>query len=217
MSDLIVFGTGDVAQLADFYFSNDSDRRVVAFTVDGAFLKQDSFCGKPVVPFEEISQHYPTTRHAFFVALGYAKLNKVRAEKVAAARAQGYRIASYVSSKATIFSDFKAGENVFILEDNTIQPFVRIGNNVTLWSGNHLGHHSTIRDNVFISSHVVVSGGCDIGENCFLGVNSTLRDNITLGKFVVVAAGATVMKNCEERTLVRPAESEAKVVNRNLI
>jgi hypothetical protein len=37
MSDLIVFGTGDVAQLADFYFANDSDKRVVAFTVGGAF------------------------------------------------------------------------------------------------------------------------------------------------------------------------------------
>ena len=52
------------------------------------------------------------------------------------------------------------GDNCFILEDNTVQPFVTIGNNVTLWSGNHIGHDSVIEDDCFISSHVVVSGTC---------------------------------------------------------
>ncbi len=37
-----------------------------------------------------------------------------------------------------------------LLEDNTIQPFVSIGN-VTLWSGNHIGHHSTIHDHYSVS------------------------------------------------------------------
>jgi sugar O-acyltransferase (sialic acid O-acetyltransferase NeuD family) len=212
MSDLIVFGTGDVAQLADFYFSNDSDRRVVAFTVDGAFLKQDSFCGKPVVPFEEISQHYPTTRHAFFVALGYAKVNRVRGEEVGAGRGQGYRIAFYVSSKATIFYDFKAGENVFILEDNTIQPFVRIGNNVTLWSGNHVGHHSVIEDDCFIASHVVISGGVRIGAGTFVGVNVTIRDRVQIGQRCMLGAGSLILADAADESVFSPGSTERSKV-----
>ena len=212
MSDLIVFGTGDVAQLADFYFSNDSDSRVVAFTVDGALLKRDSFCGKPVVPFEEISQHYPANRHSFFAAVGYTKLNKVRAEKVAVARSQGYRISSYVSSKATVFSDFQAGENVFILEDNTIQPFAQIGNNVTLWSGNHIGHHSVIEDDCFIASHVVVSGGVRIGAGTFVGVNVTIRDRVQIGKRCVLGAGSLILSDAPDESVFSSGATERSKV-----
>src|SRR5205085_4920123 len=98
-------------------------------------------------------------RFGFFVAVSYAKLKALRAERVAAARAAGYRLVSYLSSRATVFPGFEPGENCFILEDNTIQPFARVGENVTLWSGNHIGHHSVVEDDVFIASHVVVSGG----------------------------------------------------------
>ena len=69
---------------------------------------------------------------------------------------KGYDFYSYVSPKATVLTN-KIGENCFILEDNTIQPFVEIGNNCVLWSGNHIGHHGKIDDHVFITSHCVVS------------------------------------------------------------
>ncbi len=35
---LVIFGAGDIAQLAHYYFSTDSDYDVVAFTVDAAYL-----------------------------------------------------------------------------------------------------------------------------------------------------------------------------------
>src|SRR4029453_3467230 len=113
----------------------------------------ETFVDLPLVPFEEIAALYPPDRYDFFVALSYAKLNAVRAAKCAAARALGYTLPSYVSSRATVFADLSHGDNCFILEDNTIQPFARIGNNVTLWSGNHIGHHSAIEDDVFMASH----------------------------------------------------------------
>ena len=128
-----------------------------------------------------------------FVALAYAKMNGVRKDKYLAAKAQGYELASYVSSFATVLNDGKIGDNVFLLEDNTIQPFVTIGNNVTLWSGNHIGHHSTIRDHSFLASQIVVSGGVLIEEQCFIGVNATLRDHITVGTRCVIGAGALLL------------------------
>jgi UDP-3-O-[3-hydroxymyristoyl] glucosamine N-acyltransferase len=109
------------------------------------------------------------------------------------------------------------GDNCFILENNVIQPFVRVGNNVTLWSGNHIGHHSTIGDHCFISSHVVISGSCEIGENCFLGVNATVRDNVKLGPFVVASSGAILMEDCPERTVVTPTKSMQRRIDRDII
>lgn len=214
---LIIFGSGDIAQLAHYYFSSDSNYEVVAFTVDAAYITGTEFCGLPAVPFEELANLYSPDTHEIFIALSYSKLNQLRKEKYLAAKALGYRIASYVSSHATVLNEGRIGDNCFILEDNTIQPFVTIGNNVTLWSGNHIGHHSTIHDHCFIASHVVISGGVDIGESCFIGVNATLRDHIKVGEKCVIGAGALLFADAEpEGVYIGQASERAKVPSTRL-
>lgn len=205
---LVIFGTGDIAQLAHYYFSTDSAYEVSAFVVDASYLDESIFCGLPVVAFEEVSQFFPPDSYDFFVALSYSKLNSVRKEKYLAARQKSYRLASFVSSKATVLNSGQIGENCFVLEDNTIQPFVNIGNNVTLWSGNHVGHHSVIHDHTFVASHVVISGGVTIGEQCFIGVNSTLRDHITVGDRCVIGAGAILLSDAAPEGVYRGPETE---------
>jgi sugar O-acyltransferase (sialic acid O-acetyltransferase NeuD family) len=196
---LVIFGAGDIAQLAHYYFSTDSEYEVVAFTVDAAYITEEKFCNLPVVPFEDIVNRYSPDTYQVFVALSYSKLNAVRK-------------ASFVSSKATVLNDGRIGENCFILEDNTIQPFATIGNNVTLWSGNHIGHHSIIKDHCFIASHVVVSGGVEIGEQCFIGVNATLRDHIKIGEKCVIGAGALMLTDAEpEGVYIGVATERSKV------
>lgn len=197
MNRLVIFGAGDIADVAHHYFSTDSDYEVVAFTVDREFLDRTELHGLPVVPFDEVAAKYSPDAHAMFVALSYSKLNATRRDKYIAAKALGYEMASYVSSKASVLNGHTIGENCFILEDNTIQPFATIGSNVTLWSGNHIGHHSVIADHTFIASHVVISGGCRIGEMCFIGVNATLRDHVRIGARCVIGAGALILSDAE--------------------
>ena len=209
---IVVFGIGEIAELADFYFTHDSGYEVVAFTVDSAFLKQHEFRKRPVVPFEEVAERFPPDRFGCFVAVSYAKINGVRTEKVAAAKAKGYWLASYLSSRATAFPGFELKENCFILEDNTIQPFATVGANVTFWSGNHIGHHSTIEDNVFMASHVVVSGGVRVGQGSFVGVNVTIRDHVMIGKKCVLGAGALVLEDQPDFSVIAPRGTERSPV-----
>lgn len=214
---LIIFGTGDIAQLAHFYFSRDTDYEIVAFTVDTSFITTTEFCNAPVIPFEEVSSLFAPNAHEIFIALSYSGLNQVRREKYLAAKALGYQIASYVSPHATVLNDFRIGENCLILEDNTIQPFAAIGNNVTLWSGNHIGHHSIIKDHTFIASHAVISGGVEIGEQCFIGVNATLRDHIKIGEKCVIGAGAILLTDAEpEGVYLGQATERSKVPSSRL-
>jgi len=214
---LVVFGSGDLAQLAHFYFSTESEYEVVAFTVDSAYLAATTFCSLPVVAFEEISKQYGPEQYELFIALGYSMLNTIRKEKYVASKTMGYRLASFISSRATVLNDRCIGENCFIFEDNTIQPFVTIGNNVTLWSGNHIGHHSTIKDHCFIASHVVISGGVEIGEQCFIGVNATLRDHIKIGEKCVIGAGALLLADAEpEGVYMGTATERARVPSTKL-
>jgi sugar O-acyltransferase (sialic acid O-acetyltransferase NeuD family) len=214
---LVIFGLGDIAQLAHYYFSTDSNYEVIAFTVNSAYMTETVFCDLPVVPFEEVAQKFNPAKFELFVALSYSKLNAVRKEKYLAAKNLGYRLASFVSSRATVLNDGCIGENCFIFEDNTIQPFVTIGNNVTLWSGNHVGHHSTIMDHCFIASHVVISGGVEIGEQCFIGVNATLRDHIKIGSRCVIGAGALLLTDAEiEGIYIGTSTERAKVPSTKL-
>jgi sugar O-acyltransferase (sialic acid O-acetyltransferase NeuD family) len=214
--NLVIFGFGDIAQLAYYYFRTDSNYNVVAFTVDNAYITEHQFCGLPVIPFEDIHNKYPPESNDFFVALSYSKINAVRKEKYLAAKALGYQLASYISSHATVLNE-SIGENCFILEDNTLQPFVTIGNNVTLWSGNHIGHHSTIDDHCFIASHVVVSGGVKIAAQCFIGVNATLRDHITIGERSVIGAGTLILADVEiEGVYIGSATERSRVPSSKL-
>lgn len=214
---LVIFGSGDIGQIAHYFFTTDSDYEVVAFTLDENYINEPEFCGLPVVSFGDVDKQYPPDSHDFFVALGYSKLNAVRKEKFLAAKEMGYKLATFVSSRATVLNEGRIGENCFIFEDNTIQPFVTIGNNVTLWSGNHIGHHSVIYDHTFIASHVVVSGGVEIGEQCFIGVNATLRDHIKVGDRCVIGAGALLLADAElDGVYLGSATDRAKVPSTRL-
>lgn len=208
MKKLIIFGSGDIAQLAYYYFTSDSQYDVVAFTVDREYINSETFCELPIVPFEDVADHYPPDVFYIFIALSYSKLNLLRRSKFEQAKYFGYTLASYISSRATVLNDYQFGENCFVLEDNTIQPFVEVGNNVTLWSGNHIGHHSVIKDHTFLASHIVVSGGVTIGEQCFIGVNATLRDHITVGDRCVVGAGALLLGDAESDGIYKGTATE---------
>jgi sugar O-acyltransferase (sialic acid O-acetyltransferase NeuD family) len=208
MSKLIIFGAGDIARLAHYYFTRDSEHEVVAFTVDENYCQSDTFLDLPLVSFETVSSVYPAHHHKMFVALSYARMNKLREEKYRQAKENGYELESYVSSRCSFLTDNPVGDNCFILEDNTIQPFVTIGNNVTLWSGNHIGHDATIEDHCFLASHIVVSGYVRIRNNCFIGVNATLRNSITIAPETLIGAGAVIMKDTVEKGVYLPQRAE---------
>lgn len=207
MAKIIIFGIGDIAQIAKYYFDIDSPHQVVAFTLDQNYIKDPIFEGLPVVPFENIEKEFPPSDYQMFIALSYSDMNRLREKKFYEAKQKGYHLVSYISSYCTYLSQFKCGENCFIFEDNTIQPFVKIGDNVTIWSGNHIGHHSIIHSHNFISSHVVISGHCEIESNCFLGVNSTLAHWVKLARGTLLGAGAIISKNTEPDSVYVPAKS----------
>lgn len=214
--NIIIFGSGQIAELAYFYFTNDTNYQVTAFSVDREYITDDVLNGLPVVPFEEIEMKYPPSHFDIFVALAYTNLNNLRKQKYLESKAKGYFCVSYISSRATVLCQREnIGENCFILEDNTIQPFVKIGNNVTLWSGNHIGHHSTISDHVFIASHVVVSGNVMVGERSFIGVNATLRNNITIGAASVIGAGCWINKNTDAESVYKARPSDKSELSSN--
>ena len=190
---MVIFGNSQTAELAKYYLDNDSEFSVSAFCIDADYLKQDSFMELPIIAFEDVVEDFDPEEYYFFAPMTADKMNASRKRVYETAKMKGYDFISYISSKSTVFTK-NIGENCFILENNTIQPFVEIGNNNVLWSGNHIGHHSVVGDHNFFTSQVVLSGNCTVSDQCFFGVNSTIRDYCNIGIGTLLGMGATLTK-----------------------
>lgn len=198
----MVFGAGGFAEVVEFYLTHDSDYEVVGFAATGEIEAGAVFRHRPLVAFETIEQVFAPGEVDMFIAVGYRKMNSIRAEFMAAARAKGYSLLSYVCSKATHWigpeDGTQIGENVFVFEDNTLQPFLKIGDGTILWSGNHLGHHSEIGQYCFIASHAVISGHCRLGDYCFVGVNATISEGVSIGERNIIGPGSLIQKDTKD-------------------
>jgi sugar O-acyltransferase (sialic acid O-acetyltransferase NeuD family) len=201
MSKIVIFGEGKIADEAYFYLKNDSEHEVVAFAADHDFISKEEMFGLPVLPFEEITKNFSPLDFNMFVALGYQNLNKLRAVKYEEAKGKGYKLISYVSSKTANFGEIEIGENCFILENSSLQPCSKIGNNVTIWSNNIIGHHSTIEDHCYIAGHVCIAGHTTIGQYSFIGVNATIGHELIIGEKCLIGAGARVTKNADPKSV----------------
>lgn len=203
MISVIIMGNRDMASLAHFYLRKDSQYIVSGFTLNHEYIKEDSFEGMPIIPFEDLEKTHPKEDYCLFIPM-YD--NKIRAAKYHEAKNRGYKLISYVSSKAVVWSN--VGDNCFIMENNTIQPYVKMGNNIMMWSGNHIGHHSIIGDHVFFTSHVVLSGHCMVEDFCWFGVNSAIRDGTHIDENAFINMSSSVIKNVPPNAKVRgnPAE-----------
>lgn len=197
---IVVVGAGETAEIAYEYFTHDSPDEVVAFAVESPYLgDRTELYGLPVVPLDGLAASHPPREHKAFVAISSTQLNRLRRRLYDTVKQAGFECASYVSSKAFVWPGVEVGENTFIFENNVLQRHVKVGDNVILWSGSQVLHRTVIRDDCFISSHVVIAGFCEIGRASFMGVNSCVGDELTIGDDCVVGAGAVVVKDLAPR------------------
>jgi sugar O-acyltransferase (sialic acid O-acetyltransferase NeuD family) len=204
---LVIIGLSNNAKIAAFYFNRDTEYNVIGFAVDKEFKNIEEFYNLPVFEIEKLKELYSPSDTEAFVAVGYNDMNEIRKSLYQRIKNIGYVLPNYISPKCSYLSDETIGDNNFILEDNTIQPFVKIGSNNVFWSGNHIGHDVEIGDHNFITSHVVISGFTKIKNSCFIGVNATLRDDIIVADKTLIAAGSIIMTNTNEEDVYLPPKS----------
>lgn len=208
MPKLIIFGTGKIAEVAYFCFQKDSEYEVVAFTCDEAFKKTDVWHGCPIVPFEQIQKKFPPEQYHLFVAVGYQQLNWLRYVKMLESKQKGYTLANYLSSAADISSAVTLGVNCFIGPQSTLEPCVRVGDNVFCWSHVIVGHHTQLGSHLWLAAGTTIGGGAVIGDFSFVGLNSTVTQAVKIESHCFLGAQVLVNKSIAHDSVViaRPSE-----------
>jgi sugar O-acyltransferase (sialic acid O-acetyltransferase NeuD family) len=201
MSKIVLFGSGRGADVAFRFLARDSEHEVCGFVTERRYLDRETFHDLPVVPFEEVERPFPPDKYKMLVLLGYQGMNNLRAEKYLAAKAKGYQFISYVNSQFYRAEDLDVGENCFILDNQSISLDVKIGNNVVMWSSNHIGDLSTVGDHSWLASHVTVAAEVNVQPYCFLGIGASVGNKLTLGQRTFVGANALVASDTAENSV----------------
>jgi len=199
---LVILGCGNFGQTAHYFFVHDSDYEVTAFAVDSKFLKSSSFQGIPVVAFEGVQERFPPDDHDLFVAVGLRDVNRQRAAKLDEAEKKGYRLASYISSRAVVPVDLDLAPNTWIMETAHLHPYVTLGRNTIIWSRSTIGLKTTIGDDCWISGGLV-GESVNIGAGTFIGLNATIASFTSVGKSNVIGAGALILKDTKDFEIYR--------------
>lgn len=213
MKPVVLFGIGKIAEVVLQYLRHESKVDVAACTVDGQYLPGEHWNGLDCVAFEDIEQAYPAADYDMFVAMGYHDLNGLRASRVRQAQAKGYRLISYVHPNSGLPSDCELGPNCFVMHNVNVHPCVTMGENVFVWSGSMIGHHSHIGDHCWLSSSSNISGGVTVGANCFFAVNATVGHSVRIGDRCFLGANSLVTRNTENDQVFVVESTKASRLN----
>jgi sugar O-acyltransferase (sialic acid O-acetyltransferase NeuD family) len=211
MRRLVILGCGNFGEAVHHFFVHDSDYEVVAFTVDGQLLEADAFHDLPVVAFEEVENRYPPDDHDLFVAVGLRDINRQRAAKVREGEAKGYRLATYVSSRAIVPPGFQPGPNSWIMEAAHVHPYATVGRDVVIWSRSTVGFKSHVGDDCWMSAGLV-GDSVDVGQGTFIGLGATVASFVKVGKHNLIGAGAVILKDTRDFAVYRGNASNPSTV-----
>jgi len=193
LKKLIIFGTGIAAKLAHFYFKRDGEYLPVCFTVNRSYINSEKLCNLPIIPFERIDTIYKPDLHEIFVAIGPSSMNVNREIKYKESKSKGYKIAKYVSRFSLCYSE--VGENCFIADNVTINPFSKIGNNNFFWEYSLISHDSVINDNCYFGPRSIISSYTQIKNNVIVGASTTIKSRLTIEEKTLIGSGCYLSKN----------------------
>lgn len=210
---IILFGAGKIAQVVFDCIKQNSDYQVVAFTCDREFIDTPLFEGLPLIPFEEVEEHFSPSDTYCFVAIGYHHLNNIREKKLAEFVNKGFNVTNIIAKNPKIYDTIRIGHNCFIMDGNNLQPRVVLGDNVFIWNNAVIGHHSVIGCNCWIVSGANIAGNVNIGNNTYIAMNATLANDTSIGNYCFIGANSLITKNLGDEQVVIEKSNEVFRLN----
>src|ERR1051325_11296730 len=78
VADIVVFGAGQIAEVAKTYIDAHGPDRIVGVVVDAAYKCQESFHGLPVVSWQDMDRHFLPDAVKILGPLSYRRINEFR-------------------------------------------------------------------------------------------------------------------------------------------
>ena len=200
MRNLIIFGDTPFAERLFRYISIEAKDKVIAFTQEKSYISRKEIQGIPVVPFEEIDEHF-NEDFEIIIGIGYTQMNQLKKKIYKMCKEKKYKVGTYISSNAIVYSS-EFGEGCFIAPGSIVGPGCKLGVCNYLESSVVLSHDNSLGNFNFLSTNVVLGEFSKIINNCFVGLHSTIRDDICITSYSLIGSSTNVLKSIEVENCV---------------
>ncbi len=212
MKKIIIFGTTAFSKLMKWYIENDSEDKVIAFTLNERYISENSFCDLPVVSYEKLKEIYPEADFELLITVGYTQMNKVRQKIFNQCLEDGYKITGFMHSTVAQYSDDIGIGNIF-LEGVKLQPFCKVGNGNIVQHFTIISHEANVGDFNYFAGNAHIAGLSKVDDNCFVGINGIVQNDVHLASYNLVGAGTCVSRDTEEFTVTAPNKARSFKTN----
>lgn len=89
----------------------------------------------------------------------------------------------------------------------------RVGDDVLIMTGAHVGHDAQIGDRVILVNHVAIAGHCQIGDDVIVGGLSGVHQWVRIGKGAIIGAVTMVAQDVIPYGLVQAPRGELEGLN----
>lgn len=192
--NLIIIGTGSTAKVVSLFVERYKLFNLLGFAVNKSYIKERTFCGKPVYAIENLDDIIDKENDFLFVAILWNRLNADRKKVYLTLKQAGYKFANLIAPNAIVKGDL-TGDNSWISDFAIVEVGSTIGANCFINSSAFIADNCVISDHCFIAVKSLVAGGCKVGEQSFIGLNATLFDDTVVGKKCIVGACTAVKRN----------------------
>lgn len=202
----IVFGNTEYAYMLAKYIEETADNKVLAFTVDRAYIDNPYFNEFPVIPFEEIENHFSSEEVEFIIGIGHKAMNSVREDIFNRIKGKGYSIGNFIHPNAIVEAS-EIGEGNIILCGAYIGRNAKIGDANIFWNNCNISHDAVMGDFNYIAPSVTFGGFVNVGNKCFFGLGSIVKNGLMVASSTLIGAGAYLDKDTEPCDVYVPAKS----------
>lgn len=102
----------------------------------------------------------------------------------------------------------------FVTINGATQGLTRVGDNVTMLRGSHIGHDAIIGNKANLSCNVLIGGHSVLGEGANLGLGAAVHQFRVIGAFAMVGMNSTVTRNVPPFVVAFGSPCEGQKVNR---
>ena len=206
MKPVLVFGTGDFADIVSFVLEKKMGRSIAAYAVHARFKREDFWRERPLVSLEESALLYPPGEYDAALAVIGKKMFRQREALFVEIRGMGYRLINVIHPRACVDTGEIGSGNV-ILANVSIEAHCSIGDGNIIWQNTVLPHHNKIGSFCNLAPSVSLSGYSSVGTHCFVGNNVCVKNRIHIPDDCFIGAGAYVSGPLREGTVLVPERS----------
>ena len=196
--NVVIIGMTQFSEWVCQSINKEGCAHVVAFSAEKKYCTVSSFMGLPVIPIEELANHFDKRKTKLLVTVGYKKMNQVRERIFEEVKERGWSHYTYVSTSSIVDHSAVIEPGAIIMPSAYIGPNVHIGRGTIINVCAVLSHEIEIGDFCFIAPQAVFGGNSTVGKNCFIGLNSTIMNGVRIEDFNLIGASACISKNTVE-------------------